>query len=105
MSNKILALLLLLSCRLGATTAAPAALSATSIDANQTALLSWTDDVTVSQWYIYLGGTLTYQPYRAQTGSVPGPRRTYNMLSQYAGAPKAKFCCRHHAGPGQRGTH
>lgn len=79
--KKIIAFFLasILNCSIGAT-AAPADLAATNIDPNnQTALLSWDEDLAVNQWYIYLGGVLTYQPFRNQTGSIPGPRRTYNM--------------------------
>lgn len=58
--------------------AAPTGLTVTAIQADQSATLSWTNDSTVQQWYIFLDGTLVYQPFVANT-TLNGSQRQFVM--------------------------
>jgi hypothetical protein len=79
MRKTILALMLalVLTPTMASAVSAPTGLSAGPISAN-TANLYWTEDATVSQWYIYFAGVLRYQPLQSETG-VSGTVRSYLM--------------------------
>ncbi len=77
--NKLAFLLLAVSAPawLGAVSA-PTGLTVTSIQSDQSAVLSWTNDPVAQQWFIYLDGALVYQPYVANT-TLNGSQRQFTM--------------------------
>lgn len=79
--KKILIAFLLASLARGAwAVAAPTGLTVTAIQSDQSAVLTWTDDPLPQQYYIYLDGTLVYQPFRADT-TQNGSQRFFKLQS------------------------
>ncbi len=62
-----------------AVVAAPTGLANGPLQADGSVSVYWTDSTIPNQWNIYLGGTLTYSPYRSQT-YLSGTARAYRMF-------------------------
>lgn len=77
-------LLLLLSMTLStsgwAAVTTPVSLTAGVLSQSNSAALYWANDNTHMGWYIYVNGSMLYQPTRADTG-LSGTTRTYGMLN------------------------
>ena len=76
--KRLLLLLFLALPVLSAAVSAPAGLSNGLIRPDGSLIVYWTQDTLPSQWYIYLNGTLTYAPYRAQT-TLTGSQLSFQM--------------------------
>jgi hypothetical protein len=76
----ILLFFALLAPAFGQAAATPTGLTVTAIQTDQSATLSWDNDPTVQQFFIYLDGVLVYQPLISST-TVNGSQRQFRMTS------------------------